>query len=153
MNEMQYRVIGRLLEKIPQNNAMSMYGDWIRKNFSSEVIALTATLTHNDLRILTVLAGQVFSVGKAADEIGLSQGGVSRRINIMTKKGLIKKYKSEKNKKVVYLKLTPSGYELVDFHNKLHNHIKEITLQKMKIFSEEEIQTVISFLKTILTTS
>ncbi|AZZ61243.1 winged helix-turn-helix transcriptional regulator [Oenococcus sp. UCMA 16435] len=150
MNDTQYQKVASLLERLSRNNAMNIYGDWIRNSFSNELIALISVLTHNDLRILDNLSKQDLSISEVVSKIGLSQGGISRRVNMMSKKGIIKKYQNDKNKKTVYLRLTPIGHELVDFHHKLHGHMKKIFFKKTQAFTEGEIQIVISFLETIL---
>ncbi|KGH56795.1 ArsR family transcriptional regulator [Oenococcus oeni S25] len=150
MNDKQYQEIASLLERLSRNNAMSIYGNWIKNSFSKELIASVSVLTHNDLKILDSLFKQDLSISDVVSRTGLSQGGVSRRVNMMSKKGIIHKYQNDKNKKTVFLKLNPIGQELVDFHRKLHDHIKEIFFQKTQRFNEEQIRVVISFLEAIL---
>ncbi len=130
MNDKQYQEIASLLERLSRNNAMSIYGNWIKNSFSKELIASVSVLTHNDLKILDSLFKQDLSISDVVSRTGLSQGGVSRRVNMMSKKGIIHKYQNDKNKKTVFLKLNPIGQELVDFHRKLHDHIKEIFFKK-----------------------
>ncbi len=151
MNDKQYQEIASLLERLSRNNAMSIYGNWIKNSFSKELIASVSVLTHNDLKILDSLFKQDLSISDVVSRTGLSQGGVSRRVNMMSKKGIIHKYQNDKNKKTVFLKLNPIGQELFDFHRKLHDHIKEIFFQKTQRFNEEQIRVVISFLEAILT--
>ncbi|MDN6968529.1 winged helix-turn-helix transcriptional regulator [Oenococcus sp. UCMA 17063] len=150
MNDKQYQEIASLLERLSRNNAMSIYGDWIKNSFSKELIASISVLTHNDLKILDSLLKQDLSISDVVSRTGLSQGGVSRRVNMMSKKGIIQKYQNDKNKKTVFLKLNPIGQELVGFHRKLHDHIKESFFQKTQRFNEEQIRVVISFLEAIL---
>ncbi|EHN58625.1 MULTISPECIES: MarR family winged helix-turn-helix transcriptional regulator [Lactobacillaceae] len=151
MNDKQYQTIATLLERLSKSDAMSVYGDWIRSTFPSELVTIISGLTHNDLRILDNLSQQDLSVSQIVARVDLSQGGISRRVNVMSKKGIVKKYQNDKNKKTVYLKLTPIGQELASAHHKLHNHIKENFFKKTERFHEDEIEIVISFLTAILT--
>ncbi|PDH94078.1 ArsR family transcriptional regulator [Oenococcus oeni] len=151
MNDRQYQTIAILLERLSKSDAMSAYADWIRSTFPSELVTIISGLTHNDLRILDNLSQQDLSVSQVVARVGLSQGGISRRVNVMSKKGIVKKYQNDKNKKTVYLRLTPIGQELVSAHHKLHNHIKEIFFKKTERFYKDEIEIVISFLTAILT--
>ncbi|WP_143796761.1 winged helix-turn-helix domain-containing protein, partial [Oenococcus oeni] len=91
MNDKQYQEIASLLERLSRNNAMSIYGNWIKNSFSKELIASVSVLTHNDLKILDSLFKQDLSISDVVSRTGLSQGGVSRRVNMMSKKGIIHK--------------------------------------------------------------
>lgn len=146
MNNEEYQNIATLMEQINNSSSTVTYQDWINRNFSSDVTSLASSLTHNDLKMLTELSNSDLTIGQLSENLQMSQGGVSRRINLMVKKELITKTHRNGNHKTTYLLLTEMGQALVDFHQQLHEHMKEQFMQKMDGFSSEEIGTILSFL-------
>ncbi|MFT8639353.1 MarR family transcriptional regulator [Bifidobacterium sp.] len=146
----QYQELAALLETLGQSRADSMYHDWISAHVPTEIAPLVTELTHNDFRIIDSLGNAEMTIGDVAKELGFSQGGVSRRVNFMSDKGLVEKYHRGKNRKNVYLRLTEVGDLLRSFHRDLHDHIRTTTLERTGSFSNVEVETAIAFLKALL---
>ena len=140
--------ISELLQQLANNNALSSQQAWVQATFDQETITLIKQLTHNDLEILTTLTEGEQTISQLVTTLKRSQGGISRRVQMMVKLALITKSHHATNRKTVYLSLTPQGARLAEFHRQLHHRLTTHFLTTVEQFTPREQVTIIQFLST-----
>lgn len=77
---------------------------------------------------------------------GKTKSNITQRLNVLEKNGLIKriKYDKSKDKREIYLKITPKGKKKVEEALK---KIEKFHLSKTKFFTKEELKNHIKFMK------
>ncbi|AEV95765.1 MarR family winged helix-turn-helix transcriptional regulator [Pediococcus claussenii] len=148
MNDMQYTEIYNLLKRINRDTQINRLSEFIGGRINDNVLThLQDRLTHNDLDILSTIGKDELTVSEVVDQMAISQGGTSRRINHLERLDLLSKFHKAPNRKSVFLKLTTNGLILANAHNELHQALRQEAFESVSDFSDQDINTVIKFLK------
>lgn len=148
MNDSQYTEIYNLLKNINRDTQTNRLAEFIGDRIDNSVlIHLQNRLTHNDLDILSAIGKKELTVSEVVDQMAISQGGTSRRINHLERLELLSKFHKAPNRKSVFLKLTTNGLILANAHNQLHQALRQEAFEAVSDFSDQDIDTVIKFLK------
>ena len=132
------KMIGGCIEALPLTEYALFHG-------YSPVIRgdrLTATQIKLLLKIKSDINQKMSSIARS---IGLEKGPFSQLIDKMVDKNLIKRVRSDEDRRVVYLSPTEKGNQYIEEINKMTN---ERVLKILKPLSEEEKS---EFLKSLLT--
>ena len=87
------------------------------------------------------------NVTKIAENMQMTRGAISKMTKKLLAKGLIEKYTLESNKKEVYFRLTDSGMELYQEHEKRHKLWEQRDSKFLERYSKEEIDLITKFMK------
>lgn len=87
------------------------------------------------------------NVTKLSHELHLTRGGISKLVKKLIKKNAIEAYSSDDNKKEIYYKLTESGMEIFEAHEKLHKKWNNKDKEFFKQFNKEEVEFAINFIQ------
>ena len=132
-----YRTVGRLLKQVTSSvirgidQRMQPYG-------------LTAMQWEP---MFLVASGKVDTVAALARESHVNCGAMTRMLDRLEKKQLLRRRRSDSDRRVVHLELTPKGRRLV--HRILPVALEELR-QHLKDFKPEEIEMLISLLGRML---
>lgn len=94
--------------------------------------------SHSEIRIKELVATVYFP-----------QGTVSKIVNRLVKKNLLKKYHRSDNKKDVYLKLTANGQIIAKLHRKYHEKENQKLNELGANFSDTDLQKLAEMLRKI----
>ncbi len=82
-----------------------------------------------------------------AKKMNLSKANITKISSKLLKEGLIKRFQLTDNKKEVYFRLTPSGKQVFELHEKLHQQKAEQFDQFLDSFSEKDQSAILKFLQ------
>ncbi|KAA6451878.1 MarR family transcriptional regulator [Bacillus swezeyi] len=82
-----------------------------------------------------------------AKKMNLSKANITKISSRLLKEGLIKRFQLTDNRKEVYFRLTPSGKQVFELHEKLHQKKAETFDQFLDSFSESEQSAILKFLQ------
>lgn len=104
-------------------------------------------LSYNSLLYLNVIdLMEDCTVSKIADALNITKSAVTMKLNELEKQGAVVKVKSEKDRRVTYVKLSPVMAQAVSIYDKVFAHIEE---KLQKIYTEGELRTFTEILHTI----
>lgn len=120
------------------------------KNTEMTLDEVISDISVTDLDILNLIAAHSeIRIKELVESVYFPQGTVSKIVNRLVKKRLVKKYHHTDNKKDVYLKLTESGQTLailhVQYHKKENQKLNKIGAR----FSNKELARFAEMLKEI----
>ncbi|MFC0413970.1 MarR family transcriptional regulator [Cytobacillus solani] len=84
-----------------------------------------------------------------AETLHVSKPAITKAIRKMLEKHIIVKTRQEDNQKEVHYLLTEFGEQLASIHARLHEQVRNRYLSLLDGFNTDELDTIISFLKTI----
>lgn len=90
---------------------------------------------------------QLPNVTKIAENMQMTRGAISKMTKKLLAKGLLEKYTLESNKKEIYFRLTASGMELYQEHEKRHKLWEKRDMEFLARYSKAEIEAVTKFMK------
>ena len=120
------------------------------KNTEMTLDEVISDVSVTDLDILNLIAAHSeIRIKELVESVYFPQGTVSKIVNRLVKKRLVRKYHHADNKKDVYLKLTESGQTLailhVQYHKKENQKLNKIGAR----FSNKELARFAEMLKEI----
>ncbi|RFO98921.1 MarR family transcriptional regulator [Rhodoferax lacus] len=110
-------------------------------------------LAHTDLTsaqwvpLFKIHFGQASTVAELARECSLDAGAMTRLLDRLEAKGLCKRVRSETDRRVVNLELTPAGTQAA---SEIPETLSGVQNAHLAGFSEEEFQTLRDYLRRIL---
>jgi DNA-binding MarR family transcriptional regulator len=106
-------------------------------------------ITSTQASILFMLAsGKCLAAADLAREYGIDASAVTRLIDRLEKRGLLSRVRSQEDRRVVHLALTPEGYALADRMPAIFTGVMDTLLRG---FTPEEVGFLRSMLRRILT--
>ncbi|PAC96133.1 MarR family transcriptional regulator [Bacillus paralicheniformis] len=82
-----------------------------------------------------------------AKKMNLSKANITKISSKLLKEGLIKRFQLTDNKKEIYFRLTPSGKQVYELHEKLHQQKAEQFQRFLDSFSTAEQGAILKFLQ------
>lgn len=87
------------------------------------------------------------NMAELADELGMTQSAFSKNINKLVGMDLIKKYRSENNKKDIFLRVTEKGKETYELHSQyVYDKIFSRVIPIFQQMTEEQISKFVEVL-------
>ncbi|MFB4338680.1 MarR family transcriptional regulator, partial [Bacillus sp. BR_16] len=87
------------------------------------------------------------NVTQLAEAFYVTRGAISRMTKKLIQKGLIESYQKSENKKEIYFRLTEEGKEIYKIHEDLHKEFQERDKAVFEQVTEEEFDSIISFVE------
>ncbi|MBC5636368.1 MarR family transcriptional regulator [Ornithinibacillus sp. BX22] len=81
--------------------------------------------------------------------LNVSKPAITKAIRKMLEKNVVVESRQEENQKEVYYLLTDYGEQLAKIHERLHEQARNRYLSLLDNFDEEELETIITFLKLV----
>lgn len=104
-------------------------------------------ITNNDMHIIEAIGnGEPKTMSTVAKTLEVTLGTLTIAINSLVKKGYVKRERGEKDKRVVFISLTPKGKKAFMHHQKFHQDMTQALLGELK---EEEVEVLIKALKNL----
>jgi DNA-binding MarR family transcriptional regulator len=100
--------------------------------------------------VFMLAAGQGVTAADLAREYGIDASAVTRLIDRLEKRGLLSRVRSEEDRRVVRLALTPEGYALAEKIPAIFTHVLDKLLMG---FTPEEVGFLKSMLRRVLANS
>lgn len=81
--------------------------------------------------------------------LNVSKPAITKAIRKMLEKNVVVESRQKENQKEVYYLLTDYGEQLANIHERLHEQARNRYLSLLDNFNEEELETIITFLKLV----
>ena len=101
-------------------------------------------VTNNDMHVIEAVGlGEGNNMSSIAKKLNVTVGTLTTSMNSLVKKKYVDRYRSEQDRRVVYVKLTEKGIAAYRHHEEYH---RQMTLAVMERISEEEIPILMKML-------
>lgn len=102
-------------------------------------------VTNNDMHVIEAVGlGDGNNMSSIAKRLNVTVGTLTTSINSLVKKKYVERFRSEQDRRVVYVKLTEKGVAAYRHHEEYH---RQMTLAVMERISEEEIPVLMKMLE------
>ena len=136
---MQYKLL-ELIEIITK-----LIGDW-ELQFIRECEA--AGLSARQLEYIDIINKlDNPSLGEIAKVLELSKPSVTNIVNTLVKKGYIKKFQSDEDRRIFHVHLSNKGRKLVEMHNQTHNMIADLFRNNL---DADDLEILVSILNKVV---
>ena len=94
-------------------------------------------ITNNDMHIIEAvgLSGEN-TMSAVAKTLGITDGSLTTSVNSLVNKKYVERQRSEEDRRVVFLSLTPKGRKAYEHHREYHRRMTEAVIERL---DEEEI--------------
>lgn len=94
-------------------------------------------ITNNDMHIIEAvgLSGEN-TMSAVAKKLGITAGSLTTSVNSLVNKKYVERQRSEEDRRVVFLSLTPKGRKAYEHHWEYHRRMTEAVIERL---DEEEI--------------
>lgn len=102
-------------------------------------------ITNTDMHVMEAIGlGEGNNMSSVAKKLNITVGTLTTAINNLVKKKYVERYRSEKDRRVVFIKLTEKGEKAYHHHAEYHREMTEAVMAKL---SEEEIPILVKTLE------
>ncbi len=104
-------------------------------------------LYHSEKHFLDTIGNHPgMNMTEFANAIGVTKGAVSQFVTKLEKKGLVRRYKSGRNGKEVFLELTRPGRDVYLFHKKRNEETIKPLIDELNKYSDDKVEFLIAML-------
>lgn len=97
-------------------------------------------LTNNDMHIIEAVGlGEGNNMSTIARKLGITVGSLTTSMNSLVNKKYVVRERSEADRRIVYIRLTPKGEKAYRHHEEFHKKMVESAMEKL---SEEEVKAL-----------
>lgn len=101
-------------------------------------------ITNNDMHVIEAIGpGEGNNMSTLAKKLNITVGSLTTAMNNLVKKGYVERYRSEEDRRVVYVKLTEKGVKAYKHHEEYHHRM---TLAIKERLNEDEIPVLFKML-------
>lgn len=101
-------------------------------------------LTNNDMHVIEAVGpGEGNNMSSIAKKLNITVGSLTTAMNSLVNKGYVERHRSEKDRRVVYVRLTAKGIKAFRHHEDYHRQMTQAILGRL---SEDEIPVVMKML-------
>ena len=94
-------------------------------------------LTNNDMHVIEAIGtGEGHNMSFIAKRLGITVGSLTTAMNSLVRKKYVQRYRSEEDRRVVYVKLTDKGVKAYNHHADYHHKMTMAIREKL---NEEEL--------------
>ena len=104
-------------------------------------------LTANDFHVIEAIGtGKGDNMGNIAKRLNVTVGTLTTNVNSLVNKQYAKRSRSQADRRVVYVKLTPKGIKAYEHHAKYHEDMTNAVIEAM---TEEEMPVLVKMLDSL----
>lgn len=104
-------------------------------------------MTNNDMHIIEAIGlGEDRTMSAVAKKLGITAGSLTTSVNSLVNKKYVERRRSEVDRRVVYVMLTPKGVRAYEHHREYHRKMTEAVLN---VLDEEELPILIKTLNSL----
>lgn len=101
-------------------------------------------LTNNDMHVIEAVGpGEGNNMSAIAKKLNITVGSLTTAMNSLVNKGYVERHRSERDRRVVFVKLTGKGIKAYRHHEDYHRQMTGAILDKL---SEDEIPVLVKTL-------
>lgn len=101
-------------------------------------------LTNNDMHVIEAIGkGEGKNMSSIAKKLNITVGTLTSAMNRLVKKNYVERFRSEKDRRIVFVRLLEKGVRAFDHHEEYHRRMTEAVLAKL---TEDEIPVLVKTL-------
>lgn len=102
-------------------------------------------LTNNDMHVIEAIGlGEGNNMSSIARKLNITVGSLTTAVNSLVNKAYVERLRSEKDRRVVYVRLTEKGVKAYHHHEDYHRQMTQAIISKL---SEDEIPVLVKTLE------
>ncbi|MBM6686486.1 MarR family transcriptional regulator [Faecalicatena contorta] len=102
-------------------------------------------LTNNDMHVIEAIGlGEGNNMSSIARKLNITVGSLTTAVNSLVNKAYVERRRSEKDRRVVYVRLTEKGVKAYHHHEDYHRQMTQAIISKL---SEDEIPVLVKTLE------
>lgn len=102
-------------------------------------------LTNNDMHVIEAIGlGEGNNMSSIARKLNITVGSLTTSVNSLVNKAYVERRRSEKDRRVVYVRLTEKGVKAYHHHEDYHRQMTQAIISKL---SEDEIPVLVKTLE------
>lgn len=102
-------------------------------------------LTNNDMHVIEAIGlGEGNNMSSIARKLNITVGSLTTAVNSLVNKAYVERRRSEKDRRVVYVRLTEKGVKAYHHHDDYHRQMTQAIISKL---SEDEIPVLVKTLE------
>ena len=102
-------------------------------------------LTNNDMHVIEAIGlGEGNNMSSIARKLNITVGSLTTAMNSLVNKAYVERRRSEKDRRVVYVRLTEKGVKAYHHHEDYHRQMTQAIISKL---SEDEIPVLVNTLE------
>lgn len=123
------------------NNLMvHLFNDILKLEENAVITEEFKNLTNNDMHIIEAVGlGEGSNMSMIARKLGITVGSLTTSMNSLVNKKYVVRERSEADRRIVYIRLTPKGEKAYRHHEEFHKKMVESVVEKL---SEEEVKAL-----------
>ena len=123
------------------NNLMvHLFNDILKLEENAVITEEFKDLTNNDMHIIEAVGlGEGSNMSMIARKLGITVGSLTTSMNSLVNKKYVVRERSEADRRIVYIRLTPKGEKAYRQHEEFHKKMVESLVEKL---SEEEVKAL-----------
>lgn len=123
------------------NNLMvHLFNDILKLEENAVITEEFKDLTNNDMHIIEAVGlGEGSNMSMIARKLGITVGSLTTSMNSLVNKKYVVRERSEADRRIVYIRLTPKGEKAYRHHEEFHKKMVESVVDKL---SEEEVKAL-----------
>ena len=123
------------------NNLMvHLFNDILKLEENAVITEEFKDLTNNDMHIIEAVGlGEGSNMSMIARKLGITVGSLTTSMNSLVNKKYVVRERSEADRRIVYIRLTPKGEKAYRHHEEFHKKMVEAVVEKL---SEEEVKAL-----------
>ena len=123
------------------NNLMvHLFNDILKLEENAVITEEFKDLTNNDMHIIEAVGlGEGSNMSMIARKLGITVGSLTTSMNSLVNKKYVVRERSEADRRIVYIRLTPKGEKAYRHHEEFHKKMGESVGEKL---SEEEVKAL-----------
>lgn len=104
-------------------------------------------LTNNDMHVIEAIGlSEQKNMTSIASHLGITVGSLTTAMNSLVNKKYVERFRSEKDRRVVFVKLTESGMRAFHHHEEYHHQMTEAILKRL---TPEEMPVLMKLLESL----
>ena len=123
------------------NNLMvHLFNDILKLEENAVITEEFKDLTNNDMHIIEAVGlGEGSNMSMIARKLGITVGSLTTSMNSLVNKKYVVRERSEADRRIVYIRLTPKGEKAYRHHEEFHKKMVGSVVEKL---SEEEVKAL-----------
>ena len=126
---------------------VSLFKDILKLEEEAIITGEFSDITNNDMHIIEAigLSGKS-TMSAVAKKLGITAGSLTSAVNSLVNKKYVLRKRSQEDRRVVFIGLTPKGVRAYDHHREYHRQMTNAVIQRL---GEEEIPVLLKTLKAL----
>jgi DNA-binding MarR family transcriptional regulator len=138
-NDNAYRVLNNLLVKL--------FNDIMELEEKAIITEEFKNITNNDMHVIEAIgAGEGNNMSTIAKKLKITVGSLTTAMNGLVNKKYVVRHRSEEDRRVVYVRLTPLGIKAYRYHEDYHKKMTEAIIEKV---GEKDLPTLTNMVEAL----